>query len=105
MKIKLKDFSCKWEVIEFKLDTEKGFVRLGKHNLEDLKRSKYKDYYVYSYKYFEDTKTTSVIVGKEPLYDCEEDTTPHLSKIEIDEIMNILKQKNKEIEEEIKKGA
>lgn len=105
MKIKLKDFSCKRGVVEFILETEKGFARLGKHNLEDLKRSKYKDYYVYSYKYFEDTKTTSVIVGKEPLHDCEEDTTPHLSKIEIDEIMNILKQKNKEIEKEIKKGA
>lgn len=75
MKVKVKDFNPKYEKIELVLYSERYLI-VELQTLKTLKRI-YGEYYVYSYKVFEDTKSISVIIGKEPLYDCEEDTTPH----------------------------
>lgn len=76
MKVKVKDFNPKYEEIELLLCNERCIQPMSIVELQKIKRI-YGEYYVYSYKYFEDTKSTSVIIGKEPKYDCEEDTTPH----------------------------
>lgn len=77
MKVKVKDFNPKYETIELLVyKTATWFIAIGTVELQKLKRI-YDEYYVYSYKYFEDTKSTSVIIGKEPKYDCKEDTTSH----------------------------
>lgn len=78
MKVKLKDFECKYHTIELLIDNGSWWDIKGIYKLEKIKK-KYGDYYVYSYKYFEDIKTTSVIITKEPEFDCEEDTTPHFT--------------------------
>lgn len=75
MKVKVKDFNPKYEIIELAIYSERYLI-VELQTLKTLKRN-YGEYYVYTYKVFEDTKSISVIIGKEPLYDCEEDTTPH----------------------------
>lgn len=81
MKVLLKDFETKYPRIELKIDkSDRLIFKPGIHNLEDLKKQ-YGYYYVVSYKYFDDTRTTSVVISKKP-DDCEEDTTPHLTNEE-----------------------
>lgn len=79
MKVKVKDFNPKYKTIELMLyKNEITFQTIDIFKLQKLKKM-FGKYCVYSYKYFEDTKSTNVIIGKEPLYDCEEDTTPHFT--------------------------
>lgn len=96
MKVKLKDFECKYHDIEFIIDKEdRMIVKPGIHKLEDLVKQ-YGDYYVWSYKYFDDTETTSVIVGKTDKWDCEEDKTPHFTPEQVQKILaNQYKRRNK----------
>ena len=80
MEVKVKDFNPKYDEIEF-LIIESGLYLqdFGIANFQTIKKE-FGEYYVYSYTNFDDTKSTSVIIGKAPLFDCEEDTTLHWIK-------------------------
>ena len=83
MKVKVKDFNPKYDEIEFlELLLYKSELHLQIIDIVKLQtiKKEFGEYYVYSYTDFEDTKSTSVIIGKAPLYDCEEDTTLHWIK-------------------------
>ena len=93
MKVLLKDFECKWHNVEFKVDKKNRFVCFPRIRTLEQAKQEYGDYYVYSYKYFEDTKSTSIIVGKTPKWDCEEDTTPHFTKEQVESFFSKVKVK------------
>ena len=76
MEVKVKDFNPKYDEIEFLITKSQSF---GIATLQTFKKA-FAEYYVYSYTDFDDTKSTSMIIGKAPLYDCEEDTTLHWIK-------------------------
>ena len=66
MEVKVKDFNPKYDEIEF-LIIESGLYlqSFGIASLQTIKK-KFGEYYVYSYKDFDDTKSTSVMIGKAP---------------------------------------
>ena len=66
MKIKVKDFNPKYDEIEFLITKSKSYSQsFGIANLQTFKKA-FGEYYVYSYKDFEDTKSTSVWIGNVP---------------------------------------
>ena len=83
MEVKVKDFNPKYDDIEllelllYKSELYLQIIDIAK--LQTIKKE-FGEYYVYSYTNFDDTKSTSVMIGKAPLYDCEEDTTLHWIK-------------------------
>ena len=80
MEVKVKDFNPKYDKIEFLIIESESYLQdFGIANLQTIKKE-FGEYYVYSYKDFDDTKSTSVMIGKAPLYDCKEDTTLHWIK-------------------------
>ena len=66
MKVKVKDFNPKYDEIEFFLiESESYSQSFGIANLQTIKKA-FGEYYVYSYRDFDDTKSTSVLIGKAP---------------------------------------
>ena len=83
MKVLVKDFKCEKYTDKVELSIDKGnrfICSPSLHTLDELVK-KYPNYYVYSYKFYEDTKSLSLVIGKSPEWDCEEDK----NKLVIDE--------------------
>ena len=62
MKVKVKDFNPKYDEIEFLITKSQSF---GIATLQTFKKA-FAEYYVYSYKDFDDTRLTSVVICKPP---------------------------------------
>lgn len=66
MEVKVKDFNPKYDEIEFLIiESELYMQSFGIAALQTIKKE-FGEYYVYSYKDFDDTKSTSVMIGKAP---------------------------------------
>lgn len=97
MKTLVKDFKCEKYTNRIELSIDKGnrfIFSPSLHTLDELVK-KYPNYYVYSYKFYEDTKSLSLVIGKSADWECEEDKNPHLSKDQLESLMKSLGMKVK----------